>query len=110
MVKKKVRVQVPASTANLGPGFDTLGMALDLYAWIEMSIAEQTRVTLIGDELSGIPTDESNLVYKVAQRVFEEAGVSYPHLDIVMKSDIPLTRGLGSSASAIVGALAAAMH
>lgn len=108
MVKKKVRVQVPASTANLGPGFDTLGMALDLYAWIEMSIAEQTRVTLIGDELSGIPTDESNLVYKVAQRVFEEAGVSYPHLDIVMKSDIPLTRGLGSSASAIVGALAAA--
>lgn len=104
----KVYVKVPASTANLGPGFDSLGMALDLYAWIEMGVAEQTEIRLYGEQMSGVPTDKSNLVYKVAQQVFEKAGVSHPELDIAMYSDIPLARGLGSSASAIVGALVAA--
>lgn len=106
--KGKVRVRVPASTANLGPGFDALGMALELYAWIEMGIAEETTIRLIGDSMEGVPTDKTNLVYEVAQMVFEQAGVSHPELDIAMRSDIPLTRGLGSSASAIVGALAGA--
>lgn len=105
---KTVRVKVPASTANLGPGFDTLGMALDLYAWIEMRVAGQTGITLFGDQMKGLPTDKGNLLYKVAQQVFERAGVSHPELSIAMYSEIPLTRGLGSSASAIVGALAAA--
>jgi len=108
MNNRRVIVKVPASTANLGPGFDTLGMALSLYAWIEMSAAETTTFRLYGDQMQGIPTDKSNLLYRVAQLVFEEAGVSIPELDIAMYSDIPLTRGLGSSASAIVGALAAA--
>ncbi|WP_138496223.1 homoserine kinase [Paenibacillus pinistramenti] len=109
MIKAQgVRIRVPASTANLGPGFDTLGMALSLYAWIEMKPAEQTKFYLYGEELKGIPQDKSNLVYKLAQRVFEEAGVSVPELEISMASEIPLTRGLGSSASAIVGALYAA--
>ena len=103
-----VIVRVPASTANLGPGFDSLGMALSLYAWIGMSKAEETKLHLYGDQMTGIPTDKSNLVYQVAQRVFERAGASVPELDISMYSDIPLTRGLGSSASAIVGALVAA--
>lgn len=105
---QKVRVKVPASTANLGPGFDSLGMALNLYAWIDMAISDETTIHLIGDQMYGIPTDKSNLIYKVAQMVFEQAGVSHPELDITMYSDIPLTRGLGSSASAIVGALAGA--
>ncbi|MCM3630103.1 homoserine kinase [Paenibacillus glycanilyticus] len=108
MNNRRVIVKVPASTANLGPGFDTLGMALSLYAWIEMSAAETTTFRLYGDQMQGIPTDKSNLLYEVAQLVFEEAGVSIPELDIAMYSDIPLTRGLGSSASAIVGALVSA--
>src|SRR5690606_36685222 len=109
MSMNKVIVQVPASTANLGPGFDTLGMALNLYAYIEMGVAENhTRISLFGDEMQGIPTDETNLIYQVAQQVFAEAGVSIPHLDISMYSDIPLTRGLGSSASAIIGGMYAA--
>lgn len=103
-----VRVKVPASTANLGPGFDTLGMALSLYSWIEIKASEQTIFHLYGDEMGGLPTDKSNLIYKMAQMVFEEAGLSVPELEISMYSEIPLTRGLGSSASAIVGALAAA--
>ncbi|MGN8772232.1 homoserine kinase [Paenibacillus barengoltzii] len=109
MIRREgVRVKVPASTANLGPGFDTLGMALNLYAWIEMKPATSTVITLHGGNLEGLPTDKSNLVYQVAQSVFAEAGVALPELEISMKSDIPLTRGLGSSASAIVGALFAA--
>lgn len=103
-----VRVKVPASTANLGPGFDTLGMALSLYSWIEMKTSERTIFHLHGDEMGGLPKDKSNLIYKVAQMVFEEAGQAVPELEISMYSEIPLTRGLGSSASAIVGALAAA--
>lgn len=102
------RVKVPASTANLGPGFDTLGMALSLYAWIEMEEASETVFHLYGDEMNGVPRDKSNLLYQVAQMVFAEAGVSVPELSISMYSEIPLTRGLGSSASAIVGGMAAA--
>ncbi|MDQ0196786.1 homoserine kinase [Paenibacillus wynnii] len=105
---KIARVKVPASTANLGPGFDTLGMALSLYAWIEMQEVEHTTFHLYGDEMKGLPQDKSNLIYQVAQMVFAEAGVSVPELEISMYSEIPLTRGLGSSASAIIGGMAAA--
>ncbi|AJS57524.1 homoserine kinase [Paenibacillus sp. IHBB 10380] len=103
-----VRIRLPASTANLGPGFDTLGMALSLYAWIEMKVSEQTKFHFYGDEMKDIPEDKSNLVYQVAQMVFDEAGVQIPEIEISMYSEIPLTRGLGSSASAIVGGMAAA--
>ncbi|RAV21956.1 homoserine kinase [Paenibacillus contaminans] len=107
-MERKVRVKVPASTANLGPGFDCLGMALELYAWIEMGPSEETVIRLHGDNVKGVPVDKTNLIFEVAQLVFREAGVSMPELEIDMQSDIPLTRGLGSSASAIVGALVAA--
>lgn len=104
----RVVVKVPASSANLGPGFDSLGMALSLFAWVSMAPASETRITLVGDNLDGVSQDKTNLVYTVAQAVFEKAGVELPELDIGIRSDIPLTRGLGSSASAIVGALVAA--
>jgi len=104
----RVVVQVPASTANLGPGFDSLGMALSLYAWVSLAASDETRITLVGDNLDGVPLDKTNLIYEVAQRVFRKAGAELPELEIGIRSDIPLTRGLGSSASAIVGALVAA--
>ncbi|MBC8081317.1 MAG: homoserine kinase [Gorillibacterium sp.] len=105
---RTVLIKVPASTANLGPGFDSLGLALELYAWIEMSAAPQTKIHLYGEQTKGLPVDKSNLLYTVAQQVFVRAGVAVPELEISIYSDIPLTRGLGSSAAAIVGALAAA--
>lgn len=108
MQPERVRVRVPASTANLGPGFDTLGMALNLYTWIEMRVTSETRITMEGDELGGLPGDKSNLIYKVAQQVFAASGESRPELEIRVYSDIPLTRGLGSSASAIIGGIVAA--
>jgi homoserine kinase len=106
--RERVRVKVPATSANLGPGFDALGIALSMYAWIEMAPALETKVTSLGGRMRGLPTDKSNLLYTIAQRAFAEAGVSIPELEITVYSDIPLTRGLGSSAAAIVGALGAA--
>ncbi|MGE5702321.1 MAG: homoserine kinase [Clostridia bacterium] len=103
-----VRVKVPASTANLGPGFDTLGMAFQLYTTITMKLAETTEIVMHGEELQGLPTDKSNLVYEVAAGLFERAGLPTPELAIEIATEAPVTRGLGSSASAIVGALAAA--
>ncbi|MEB3100361.1 homoserine kinase [Ferviditalea candida] len=108
MGERKVLVKVPASTANLGPGFDTLGMALNLFAWIEMSMSEQTRIHLHGDQLKGVTDTKSNLVYQVAREVFTAAGEAPPELEITMYSDIPLARGLGSSATAIIGGMVAA--
>ncbi|WP_286886216.1 homoserine kinase [Aneurinibacillus sp. UBA3580] len=108
MQNGKVKVKVPASTANLGPGFDTIGMAFQLYTTITLEVADTTVVRLHGPNLSGLPTDKSNLIYQIAARVFEKAGLAVPEIIIDVTSDIPLTRGLGSSASAIVGALVAA--
>lgn len=105
---ESVRVRVPASTANLGPGFDTLGMSLSLYIWIEMRRAERTVFYFEGEGFDGIPVDKENLIYKVAKLVFETAGEEVPELEIGMRSDIPLTRGLGSSASAIIAGMVAA--
>ncbi|WP_338016881.1 homoserine kinase [Paenibacillus antri] len=106
--RERVRAKVPATSANLGPGFDALGIALSLYAWIEMAPADETSIALLGNGTEGLPSDKSNLLYGIAQRVFDEAGVRVPELEIAFAGDIPLARGLGSSAAAIVGALGAA--
>lgn len=103
-----VKVTIPASTANLGPGFDALGMAFQLYSVVEMAISDETTIELVGKELQETPADKSNLLYQVAAGLFQEAGLSVPELFIRAASDAPLTRGLGSSAAAIVGALVAA--
>lgn len=103
-----VKVTIPASTANLGPGFDALGMAFQLYSVVEMAISDETTIELVGKELQGTPADKSNLLYQVAAGLFQEAGLIVPELFIRAASDAPLTRGLGSSAAAIVGALVAA--
>jgi homoserine kinase len=105
---RRVRVRVPASTANLGPGFDAIGMALSMYAWIEMAPAEQTKLMMSGAQMRELPADKSNLLFQMAQLLYQEAGIKMPELEISVHSEIPLTRGLGSSAAAVVGALGAA--
>lgn len=105
---RSVRVKVPASTANLGPGFDAIGMAFQLYTTIRMRVSETTEIRLLGQELDGLPADKSNLLYEVAAGLFQQAGKPAPELYIEAETDVPLTRGLGSSAAAIVGALVAA--
>jgi len=107
---RRVLAKVPASTANLGPGFDALGMALSLYSWIEVAETDdgKARLELFGKELAGVSADGDNLIWKAVRRVFDEAGVPLPALHIGFCTEIPLARGLGSSANAIVGGLAAA--
>lgn len=106
-----MKIRVPATSANLGPGFDTLGMAFDLYNTVEMEFRQSgllIEVEGLGKEV--IPTDESNIIYQSAQKVFRLAGKQVSGLYLKLTNEIPLSRGLGSSAAAIVGGVVAANH
>ena len=103
-----VTVRVPATTANLGPGFDCLGMALSLWNRVRIRWGGPAGVTVHGEGEGHLRRDKSNLVYRAAQRLLREAGVPETELQIVTWQDVPLSRGLGSSACAIVGGLVAA--
>lgn len=103
-----VRVLVPASSANLGPGFDAFGLALTLYNGIEMQEGDETHVVISGEGAPTLAKDASNLVVRAAQRLFDAAGVRPRGLHLALHNAIPLGRGLGSSAAAIVGGLVAA--
>ncbi len=100
-----LRIQIPASTANLGPGFDSLGMALGLYLTIEASQSDRWEVIIDCKELQGLPGDESNYLVRMAQKAAAFYGAEMPPCRLKVKSDIPLARGLGSSASAIVAGI-----
>ena len=104
-----IRVQIPATTANMGPGFDTLGMALKLYNIVEMEEAKRgLHIDVEGDGADKIDRDASNIVYISAAKVFKAVGFEPKGLRIKMINNIPLARGLGSSAAAIIGGLLAA--
>ncbi len=104
-----VRVQVPASTANLGPGFDCLGMALKMFNIVEMAeIDSGLHIEITGEGKDYIPRDDTNIVYACAREVFERVGYNPKGLRIKLHNSIPVSRGLGSSAAAIVGGLVAA--
>lgn len=104
-----VRVQVPATTANLGPGFDCLGMAIKLYNTVEMvQLTAGLSIEVHGEGTPDIARDESNVVYRAAMRLFTQVGFNPGGLRIRLINNIPVARGLGSSASAIVGGLIAA--
>lgn len=104
-----VFVRVPASSANLGPGFDCLGVALNLYSEVVMGfIDEGLIIDVLGEGHIDIEKNEDNLVYKAAKKVFDKANVNYKGLKIKIKNDIPLGSGLGSSAAAIIGGMLAA--
>jgi homoserine kinase len=105
----KVRVNIPASTTNLGPGFDVLGMALKLHNTVEMEVcASGFRIEIEGEGADILPRDENNLVYRAAKLVFERAGGKPLPMVIRLTNRIPLARGLGSSGTAIIGGLMAA--
>lgn len=103
-----VSVKVPASSANVGAGFDSLGIAVSLYSIIEMEEAEDGLNIKNIDAGCYIPADEHNLVYRAAMQVFEKTGYSVRGIRIRQKSDIPPTRGLGSSSACIIGGMLAA--
>jgi homoserine kinase len=102
-----VRIRVPATSANLGPGFDSFGLALALYDEVEVATtAGGLSVEATGPET--VATDESNLVVRAIRAGFDAAGQSPPGLALRCTNRIPHARGLGSSAAAIVAGVAAA--
>lgn len=115
----KVSVKVPATTANFGSGFDCLGMALPIYNVISI---EETVLPGTGVEINvisetdddddfaieHIPKDENNIIYKAVELLYNSIGQTPSELRINIKSQIPIAKGLGSSASIIVGGLLAA--
>jgi len=101
-VKRHRLVRVPASSANLGPGYDVLAAALSLHLELE---AEETGEFFVHSDVPGIPTDRSNLCVRAFERLHSADGVTFQ-----IRSEIPASAGLGSSAAAIVAGLAAADH
>ncbi len=105
-----VTVRVPASSANLGPGFDSLGVALGLYDEIAVRTTESgLTVRVEGEGADDVPWGPSHLVVRAIERGLESAGVWADGLDVMCRNVIPHSRGLGSSASAVVGGLAAGL-
>ncbi len=102
---KKWTITVPGSTANLGPGFDSIGLALGLYLQLEVTLHNEWAFEHHSIHLPEKFTVEDHLVYKVAKEVAERYDADLPHCKIVMTSELPLARGLGSSASAIVAGI-----
>ncbi|PTR37443.1 homoserine kinase [Rhodococcus sp. OK611] len=104
-----VTARVPASTANLGPGFDTLGLALALYDEITVTTTDAgLTIRVEGEGAEDVPWGPSHLVVRAIERGLESIGVWAGGLDVVCRNAIPHSRGLGSSASAAVGGLAVA--
>lgn len=106
----KVKVTVPATTANLGPGFDCLGLALDLTNTFELALAEPgvLAITAEGEGAAGLPRGASNLAIQAAHLLFDAAGQRPLGLRLHCHNQIPVGSGLGSSASAILGGMLAA--
>ncbi len=115
----KISVKVPATTANLGPGFDCLGMALPIYntITIEETVLPGTgvEINVISEDaavdeltLEHMALDENSLIYKAVELLYNSIGQTPSELKINIHSNIPIARGLGSSASVIVGGLLAA--
>lgn len=106
-VRGPVTVAVPATSANLGPGFDCLGVALELRDRLTAEVLESgpLSVEVHGEGAGEVPTDRSHLVVRAMDAAFALAGVPAPPLRLVCRNAVPHGRGLGSSAAAIVGGI-----
>jgi len=110
-MSKTVAVTVPGTTANLGPGFDCIGAALSLYNEFKFTCVDDSggvSIAVTGAEAHLVKTDESNLVYQAFVKFYEHVGRTAPGVRIEIGLGVPLARGLGSSATAIVAGLVGA--
>jgi homoserine kinase len=98
-------VRAPATVANLGPGFDTLALAVDLWNEVEADTEARPAVEVEGEGAGELPEDASNLVFRAMAWLAKEAGGSLPPFALRCRNRIPLERGLGSSAAAVVSGL-----
>ncbi|BAP17285.1 homoserine kinase [cyanobacterium endosymbiont of Epithemia turgida] len=104
-----IKVSVPATTANLGPGFDCIGAALNQYNYFKFSPIEtetpDLTIAITGKEAARVSSDRTNLVHKSFLKLYQYLGQTPPDVAIDIELGVPLARGLGSSATAIVGGL-----
>jgi homoserine kinase len=98
-------IKVPASTANLGPGFDSIGLAVDLFLRLEVELSSSWEFVAETKELEQFPRDEQHFICQVALKVAAKYGKTLHPCKVTLDSDIPVTRGLGSSAAAIVAGI-----
>ncbi|MFD1426474.1 homoserine kinase [Kroppenstedtia sanguinis] len=103
-------VTVPGSSANLGSGFDSIGMAVNRFLHLRFSPAEEWTVTAEDESFREVMQKGDNLILEVMKEVFQAVDQQLPPFRLEVESEIPLMRGLGSSAAAIVGGLMAANH
>ena len=99
----KIKVSVPATSANIGSGFDALGLAVTLYNTVTFEDSEVLDIS--SADGTRIPRGESNLVYRSAKGLFEKVGKQIPPLKITQTNPIPMARGLGSSSACIIAGL-----
>lgn len=112
MTNDSVTISVPATTANIGPGFDCLGAALTLHNRFTFSLASKPDdplvITAAGEEADRVPTDDTNLTYQAFVKFYQAIQRPVPAVQIAIQLGVPLARGLGSSATAIVAGLVGA--
>ncbi|CAN1208573.1 homoserine kinase [Tumidithrix helvetica PCC 7403] len=101
-------VSVPATTGNLGPGFDCLGAALSLYNKFQFAVSDELKITASGAGADKVAKNKSNLVYESLEKFYAHIGQPKPIISLHIDAQVPLARGLGSSATAIVGGLVGA--
>ena len=109
-MENTVKIRVPGTTANCGPGFDAVGIACTIYNDLELTLHDEGGISLAvtGEGAGFIPADESNVVVKAIRMILNKTGHKDQGIKLTMLNNIPLARGLGSSAAAIVGGLVGA--
>jgi homoserine kinase len=108
---KKVVVKIPATTANIGAGFDTFGMAFSFYSGVTVvkeGNFDGIKITNHGEITNSLADPNRNLVALCAKQLWDKVGFDYNGVELILDNDIPVSRGLGSSAAAIVGGFVAA--
>ncbi|HEY2012554.1 MAG TPA: homoserine kinase [Bryobacteraceae bacterium] len=103
-------VRVPASSANLGPGFDALGLALEIYLTCRFRQSEPLSIRVGGRDASQIPTGPENLIWQTAVAVAESHQMQMPPIELAIQNEIPIGKGLGSSAAALTAGVVIADH
>lgn len=98
-----IKIRIPATSANIGPGFDSIGLAVNLYNHVTMEEADSCQIS----SLDGIPvpTDETNLIYSTAKQLYHICGVPFYGMKIEQINNIPFARGLGSSSACVIAGL-----
>ncbi|KAL7485094.1 hypothetical protein ACHAW6_010686 [Cyclotella cf. meneghiniana] len=107
--RRSVTVRVPATSANCGPGFDCIGLAVDLWTEVTVSRADRFEITAEGDGAEDMPKDETNYIVTGVKAAYETAEKPMPPLKYHIVSRIPYARGLGSSSAAIVAGIIAGL-